>query len=272
MTSIPKRLVEDLSCDPALRDLLEEAALEPGSATAKKNTLAALGLAGVATAAVTAGGLANGAIGGSSTAVGALGTTAVGTASAGAVIKIVVASIVALGVVGSGITVLVRDRTEAPVVATTATAAATPLAIAPPVSASALAEPAPVNALPAADPAPVKTTPARPTASATSRLQPTSEAAEKPVSRLAEEAAALELARRELGAGRPSAALNALDGYDRRFTQGELRPEAVALRVEALAASGDHAAARALGEAFLARHAQHPAVRRVRRALGHTIP
>jgi outer membrane protein assembly factor BamD (BamD/ComL family) len=86
------------------------------------------------------------------------------------------------------------------------------------------------------------------------------------------EAAALEAARVELGAGRASAALAALDGYDQRFPHGELQPEATALRVEALMASGNSSAARSLGADFLAKHPRHPAAARVRRIVDEPRP
>jgi outer membrane protein assembly factor BamD (BamD/ComL family) len=103
-----------------------------------------------------------------------------------------------------------------------------------------------------------------------SLAEPAPSASERPpaASRLAEEARSLESARRELAGGRAGAALATLDRYEREHAAGELRPEATALRVEALAASGDAAGARALGQAFLARHPAHPAAARVRRALG----
>jgi len=70
---------------------------------------------------------------------------------------------------------------------------------------------------------------------------------------LAEEVAALDRARRALRAGDTTGAQNALADYERRFPAGVLAPEATLLRVEALLAAGDEAAARRIGEDFLAK-------------------
>jgi TolA-binding protein len=70
---------------------------------------------------------------------------------------------------------------------------------------------------------------------------------------LAEEVAALDLARRALRAGDTAGAQRALGDYDRRFPGGILAPEAALLRVEALLVAGDETAARRIGEEFLAK-------------------
>lgn len=89
---------------------------------------------------------------------------------------------------------------------------------------------------------------------------------------LAAEAHVLERARLEIVEHRAAAALATLDGYDRSFPFGSLRPEATALRVEALATAGDRSAARSLGAHFLAKYPEHPAASRVRRAMDGTNP
>lgn len=79
---------------------------------------------------------------------------------------------------------------------------------------------------------------------------------------LAREVRAIDLARSALVAGQPRAALMALDQHDRDFPNGPMRTEADVLRVDALEASGDHAAAKRLASQLLARdpsgaHARH---------------
>lgn len=84
---------------------------------------------------------------------------------------------------------------------------------------------------------------------------------------LADEVVAIDAARAVLARGDARAALRALDGYDKTFPRGTLAPEAEALRIEALAASGDRAGAAARANAFLSAHPSSPLAARVRRAL-----
>jgi len=85
---------------------------------------------------------------------------------------------------------------------------------------------------------------------------------------LADEVAALDRAREAVAAGQPARALAALDDYGRRFPGGTLAQEAVVLRIEALAASGDKAGASRLGQAFLERNPGSPHAARIRTLVG----
>jgi hypothetical protein len=84
---------------------------------------------------------------------------------------------------------------------------------------------------------------------------------------LADEVAALQVARTALAAHDPSGAIVALDRYKSRFPSGKLGPEATVLRIDALNQRGDRAAASALGDRFLAAHPNSPYADRVRSIL-----
>jgi hypothetical protein len=77
-------------------------------------------------------------------------------------------------------------------------------------------------------------------------------------SSLSQEVAALKEVRRTLARHDAAGALRALDRYARRFGAGRLGPEAVALRIEALAMQGDLAAANALADRFESEHPESP--------------
>jgi hypothetical protein len=115
---------------------------------------------------------------------------------------------------------------------------------------------------------PARTTTARPMASTEAAAPPSaplSIARQSFTPRtLAEETAALDAARRALGAGDAAAALSALDGHDRDFPTGLLAPEATVLRIEALAEHADDNRALTAARAFLAAHPASPHARHVR--------
>lgn len=101
---------------------------------------------------------------------------------------------------------------------------------------------------------------ARPRPAVASR--PPASASDTEPSPLAREVRAIDVARRALSAGDARAALSTLDQHDRDFPNGPMRTEAEVLRVDALVASGDQAAARRLASQLLARdpagaHARH---------------
>jgi hypothetical protein len=85
--------------------------------------------------------------------------------------------------------------------------------------------------------------------------------------KLAEEVAALDRARHMVSL-RPEAAIALLDAYDRDFPRGDLAPEALVLRIDALVRSGKTAAAAALGGAYLSAHPRSPHADRIRAMLG----
>jgi hypothetical protein len=80
---------------------------------------------------------------------------------------------------------------------------------------------------------------------------------------LRDEIALIDGARRALAAGSPAQALSLLERYRARHPHGTLLPEALAMRIEAIDRTGDHARARALARAFLAEHPNSPLAQRV---------
>ena len=86
-------------------------------------------------------------------------------------------------------------------------------------------------------------------------------------SRMAAELVPLDQARVFLGRGKPSVALELLTQYEREFPDGALRPEATLLRMDALRAAGNDAAAAALARRFLDDHGASPHAERVRALL-----
>jgi hypothetical protein len=86
-------------------------------------------------------------------------------------------------------------------------------------------------------------------------------------SHLAEEVAALDRARR-LVATDPERALRQLDEYEQRFPHGDLAPEALVLRIEALVRAGERARAEVLATSYLASHPKSPHAKRIRTILG----
>lgn len=74
----------------------------------------------------------------------------------------------------------------------------------------------------------------------------------------------LEEARAALAAGNATTAFAKLDEHARRFPRGLLGSEALVLRIRALQARGDHAAARSLARSFLEAYPASPFVERIR--------
>lgn len=82
----------------------------------------------------------------------------------------------------------------------------------------------------------------------------------------AEEALAIELARGSLSRNDHATALRVLDDFDQKHPQAQLRPEAAALRVQALLAAGQLTEARAHAQQFAKDYPQHPLAGRVQQA------
>jgi hypothetical protein len=198
-------------------------------------------------------GAAAGVVGASGAAAGSAATALAGAHSFGAA---VVVKWLAAGAVLSAATIGAVHVTRRPAVS--APSAAAKVATSPhvvsdvqpasPVAAPATAEqeptpmPAPVERrrVPAAKPAPVdEPSPAVPTP-------------------LTAEVALLDRARADLAAGQPAKSLAVLDAYQRGFPNGNLRPEATYLRIQALLQAGNRAAARDLAVRFLAQHPDSP--------------
>jgi hypothetical protein len=74
----------------------------------------------------------------------------------------------------------------------------------------------------------------------------------------------LDAVRVAVNAHHPAAAQRVLDGYEQRFPQGHLKPEAMVLRLSVLVQQGNHTAARALAETLLADEAYNAYGHRIR--------
>ncbi|MEJ7731192.1 MAG: hypothetical protein WKG00_18500 [Polyangiaceae bacterium] len=137
-------------------------------------------------------------------------------------------------------------------------------------AATTAAEAAPVapvadaSAVPTAETIALGSLPAAPAPAAAKVAAPRPQEAEAPS--LADEVAALDRASQAM-ASDPRGALAQLEKHDKRFARGALGPEAMVLRIEALAKSGDSARASALASEFFAKHADSPLRGRVRSIL-----
>jgi len=166
------------------------------------------------------------------------------SAAKGGLSALRIAGLSALGVGGAvGLVLLLSSRSAAP----------PPAAERPPVPESAPVAPAGAGAgaaLPAAPPA-------------IAPAADTEKAAAPGPGTLRDEIALIDGARQALAAGSPAQALSLLERYRTRHPHGTLLPEALAMRIEAIDRSGDHARARALARAFLAEHPNSPLAQRV---------
>ncbi len=217
------------------RSLLDAGRSYSASASTRAKTLAALGVVGAATST----------------------TTAAATASKAGLAKWALGAVL---VVGAAVPAA-RYFLKSP-----ASAAAT-AALPAPSSASAVAAPL-------ADTASVPTTPAAtPSAPPNPEVAPTPApvSAPKPSAStqgLSAELAALDSARSALSGGDASGALTSLDAYARNFPHGKLGLEAEVLRIDALAKSGQTAAAQKRAQAFIKRHPDSVLASRVRAYAG----
>jgi hypothetical protein len=132
--------------------------------------------------------------------------------------------------------------------------AATTIATTPPPTAIASED------LPLPDPSPAETTAtaAAPSDPPRAAAPPASTPAPKAADSIAAQVAALDAAQRLLASGDANGCLRALDRLTRDYPRTPLAQEATVLRVEALAASGRKAEARALASRFLAEHPDSP--------------
>jgi hypothetical protein len=158
------------------------------------------------------------------------------------------AALVGIGLVGGGLYLTQRPE-EAPAPAPVVAPAVKP-AVAPAVEAPA----EPESALPA----PPQTDPAQKKAPAPSRSADS----------LSQEVAILSRASSELHAGRPAAALKALDEHQRSFPSGVLTQERTAARIQALCALGRTKEARSALERLARTAPNSPHEARARKACG----
>ena len=82
----------------------------------------------------------------------------------------------------------------------------------------------------------------------------------------------LDRARRAIEAGDPATALHLLDDYRATYPEGTLSQEAELLRIEALLAGGQRAAAESLATRFIAAHPSSPHARRIRELVNPSPP
>lgn len=98
------------------------------------------------------------------------------------------------------------------------------------------------------------------------RVRP--ETAPRRLPALREEIALMDQARTSLRSGAPAKALATLEQYRTQFPRGTFGQEAVALRIEALAASGNRSKAVAEAKDFLAKQPNSPHAERLRLVIG----
>jgi hypothetical protein len=221
-SDLPAPLLEAGATDFERR-ILDAGAREDPSAAASKRMALALGISAGVTA-VAVGGKVAGA---------AAAKTAAGTTSVALWPWI---SIGVLGLVVTGAVVGTRPwRTSERDVRRVSAPAAVPAPIAPTVPA--LPEAEPVKTAPPEIPSPAPARRARPTADD-----------------LREQIALIDAARAALTADAAERTLQMVRRYQDRFATGAFRPEATALKIEALVALGRRAEARPLAETFVAEH------------------
>lgn len=195
-------------------------------------------------------------------------------AGGGALVKSV-ALCVGLGVVGGGVASLVVSSTIERLDHVSTAAPSTPsrprpsAAVRAPQVASAIEEAAPAAppqvSVPelVTEPTPKEPAPTR----ASAAPAPSAPVAAR--SSLFDEQRSIEKARAAIARGDSSSGLAALDEYERNFPKAQFRPEALALRIEALSQRGDLRRAHALAEEFRQRYPHHPLLTRVEATVRH---
>ena len=229
--SDPPRLLSD-NGTPFERELLRSWDLEQPSERARAGALAAVGLAA-------------GAAGAAKVAAGAT-LAPKGIWLGGALTKWALLGLFGVGAAGAAFVYAHGRHVSSPQTATTRTALVESPAPppAPAVSEVSAVAPAPVTT---AVPAPVVTVPAHP-----------SKHPAPAASALAEQVATLDRARTALASGDGATALREIAACEARYPRGALVEEAEVLRIEALLAEGDRAAAARLGARFLSAHPKSP--------------
>lgn len=268
----PKRLSHG---DDLGASLLSSARGDQPRAGSRARTAAAIGLgAALGAAAIASAGAAKAAAG-ASIAPKAIGAGGAGAKVASALwLKLLAAGVVTMAVAGAVAVKVERsshhadatvaERIPAPVNA----APQTPTPVAPVIALAdaPLPQPAPETQVATPTVSPITTPTAAPAAEPTKSPPRATQAAASspPESALAQELRSLDEARSALARADASGALTLLDRHDRAFPTGPLRTEAKMLRVEALLARGDRAAAKKLATELLARDPSGPHARRLR--------
>jgi hypothetical protein len=131
-------------------------------------------------------------------------------------------------------------------------------------------DPVPARQLPAPPPAPADTpapSPAGPAIAAAPRARAVAAAGD-----LADQVALIDSARAAVSGGAGARALEILRRYQERYPAGSFRPEAAAIKIEALMKLGRESEARALAERFVAEHRGSLLARRVAEVAGLAQP
>ncbi len=247
--SEPRRLLEEGGSDLEVA-LLDSARDDAPSGASRRRTLLALGLAGGAGAAVTA-----------TTATTTAATVLGGSSGALVLAKWIAGGIIA-GLLTVGVAAVVQPSSRDDGGADQGSRGRAQPTTEP------LAPTTPVVAAPPAPAPPPEAPRAEPSAVAVAAPSPARTGAPS----LTEEVAAVDAARTALAAGDTSGALRALDDHDRRFPGAMLGPEAMVVRIEALAQRGDRATAVRLANAFLAAHPRSPHASHLRSLLALPPP
>lgn len=173
-----------------------------------------------------------------------------------------VAAGVAVGIVIGGLTWLAGRPPGSPTGAPTGTheVSSRPSDAKPDVAPPSEPEPTPVRSIAASE---LATAPAAPDEHGPRRAPSTA----PPADSLYAQIASLDAIRRDLERGQPRDALARLDAHAKAFPSGAFDEEVEVLRFDALRAAGDAAAARKVGEHFLATHPSSTHAARVRLAL-----
>ncbi len=271
------RLLSSDDADEFERMLLSAAATEAPSAAARERTLAAVAAVAAGAAAPTS--AANGPATTTTTTSAALGergpagenlTAAPASGSrAFSVMKWIGLAVVVAGLLGLALRATTTSQ-PASVASVEKQSDPAPL-LPPPAIASTTAMGAPVE-VPSAQ---VEAQPATSAVAAVSVRRPAlppPAPSENTEASLADEVAALDVARKAVLAGDPNGAITALDAHDVRFPRGALADEALVLRVESLVKRGDGVGARALAEPFLKRNPRGTYANRVHTLLGDAAP
>jgi hypothetical protein len=266
----PERLA-DVDASALARRMLTAARHEKPSNAAFDRTVAALGVSAVvvgagASAGITAAGAAASA-GANAMAAGVGGTALSGaTKLAPAGLVFAVAKWVGIGAVSGLLTAGVVDGVStwsAPEPREPAQKA--PSTFSPSVGAAGPSRVEQVRT-PPGQPDELAALPVKPTVSRPAVAQQPHEAAARRA-RLAAEVAAVDRAREAMARGNSTQALQALDAYERGFSEQQFRPEALYLRMEALVQRGDLAGARSVATTLLAADPHGPHAARARAVL-----
>ena len=262
MTDDPVRLLDEGGSE-LLRSLISAGREEEPEPAALRRTLIAVGVAGAVTSAAASASTIGTAAGSGTT--GVAGPAVLGSAKAAASsTALVVVKWLALGAiagtiassVGFGVSAALTPaplvESAAPRIQDTPVVSQSPSHIAP-----AVKELPEIPAPPAIAPPPAQIAP-EPAVSA-----PKAE----PGAPLAAEVAALDSARQTLRAGDAARTLDLLGGYERRFPEGRMLPEALYLRLEAFTLQGDQSSAEAVARRILLVYPSSPHAARARAVL-----